>query len=88
MIITVNEYFDIVRKQEAQKPKAQRRSIPSQTEFAEAVGVTRQAFSEWKKSPNFRENYIDAIITKMRAYGFDTQLSDLVKYEPPSEVAW
>ena len=83
MIVTVNEYFDTVRKQEAKRPQAQRRSIPSQTEFARAIGVTRQSFSQWLKSPNFRESYIDTIITKMRAYGFDTELSDLVKYVPP-----
>lgn len=86
MIVTVNEYFDTIEKQEAEKPIAQRRSIPSQSEFANAIGVSRQAFSAWRKKPNFRENYLDVIITKMRAYGFDTDIDDLVKYVPPEGV--
>ncbi|MCG3208612.1 MAG: hypothetical protein FOGNACKC_02223 [Anaerolineae bacterium] len=83
MIITVLEHFDTIAKAESQKPEAQRRSIPSQTEFARAAGVTRQAFHKWLKNPTLNESYLDAIITKMRAYGFDTNITDLVRYEPP-----
>ena len=87
MIITINEYFESIKQQEAEKPLAQRRSIPPQTEFARAIGVTRQAFNEWIKAPNFREHYLDAIITKMRAYGFETDLGDLVRYVPPDDAS-
>lgn len=85
MIITLHEYFDTIKKREAEKPEAQRRSLPSQTEFARAASVTRQAFHKWFKNPTLNDTYLDAIITKMRAYGFETNLTDLVRYEPPND---
>jgi hypothetical protein len=86
VIVTVNECFESVIEQENQKPEAQRRSLPTQAEFARAAGVHRQAFHRWLKSPNLNETYFDAIITKMRAYGFDIGINDLVKYVPPDEA--
>jgi len=83
MIVTVQEYFDTIEEDEAKKPEAQRRSIPSQAEFARAAGVERQAFHRWLKKPYMDDKYFDAVITKMRAYGFNTDLGDLAKYVPP-----
>ena len=84
MIITVNEYFNSIVHQEAKKPEAQRRSLPTQAEFARAAGVRRQAFHKWLKKPTLHDAYFDAIITKMRAYGFDTDIGDLARYEAPN----
>jgi DNA-binding XRE family transcriptional regulator len=86
MIITVNEYLNQIKEMENRKPEAQRRSLPTQAEFARAAGVNRQAFHQWLKKPSLNEKYFDTIITKMRAYGFNTDVADLVRYEQPSGV--
>ena len=87
MKITVNEYLSQIRASENGKPVNQRRILPRQADFARAAGVNRQAFHQWLKNPSMNERYFDTIITLLRAYGFNTDVSDLVQYEPPNGVA-
>lgn len=86
MIVKVTQYLEELRIEEEKKPPAQRRLIPRQVDLAEAAGVTPQAFSYWIRQGEdapLNKDYLDAIITKMRANGFPTILNDLVEYVPP-----
>ncbi len=83
MIVTVKQYLDRIETVEKRKSPAERRRLPSKVEIAEAADVTRPAVYKWFKNSCMNEKYFDAIITKMRAYGFDTDVGDLLRYEPP-----
>lgn len=82
-------YLEELRKSQDRLPPAQRRIIPSQSDFAEAAGVPRQVISKWLlrgyEAP-LNKKYLGTMITLLRANGFDTKITDVIEYVPPETV--
>jgi len=81
-------YLQRMRALELRKPEPLRRYVPTMKELAEAIGVNRNSLSRIvrgrTKSLNF--DIAGAIMTEMWERGFQTEIGDLLKFEPPSHL--
>jgi len=84
IVIVLSEYRNGLIKTEKQKPVHQRRPIPTILEMAKNAGISKTGLIDIMnnryESLNIR--VMNNIITQFRKCGFDTDISDVVKYVP------
>lgn len=86
--IKIKEYIQQVTEAEATKPPAERKPIPRQVDLADRGNVTRQTiynfFAREDDTKLLNLDLLDAVIKTFRAYGHDTQLTDLLEFTEDS----
>jgi hypothetical protein len=82
--IVLREYLEKIKREEKAKPVHQRRPIPTITEMAAASGISRAAFTDFSydRTMSINRQVVDSIIDQLRACGFDTDLTDILRYIP------
>jgi hypothetical protein len=81
--VIVREYIEQLREAEDKKPVGHRREIPTVTDFANAAGVSNQAYIDFSKDrtqTRLNRPCLSATIKLLRNCGFDTDVSDLLIY--------
>jgi hypothetical protein len=88
VIITLREHLAQLEAQEAQRPPKHRRHVPTLTELAEAINLSRQGMYNFASGDVKLVNreLLAAIINELRARGFATDVTDLLKAFPASAV--
>lgn len=87
LFITFGAYLDSLKAQQGQLPPADRRHVPTIRELARAIGIHEVTLTNIS---NGRIKQLDLqkarmILDEMRRRGFDTEVTDFIKYVPPSE---
>lgn len=87
--VTLREHIAKLEAEEAQKPPAQRRSVPTLSELAEAAGITRQGMYNIAGGNIKMVNLeiLSAVINEFRRRGFSADVSDLLTAYPQSLVS-
>ena len=87
--VTLGDYLRRLELTELNKPKAHQRDIPTITDLADAVGISRVAMSNLAndnmKLVNLRT--LSAVLSELRRRGFDTELGDLMAAHPAEPQA-
>ena len=81
--VKIREYLEQLETEEAKKPPQKRKPIPKQADIAQAAGTPKQTISSFlrrKKHKRLDLDLVDSIITQLRTYGHDTDVSDLIEY--------
>jgi len=81
--VTVKRYLEDLEKVEGAKPIVQRKPIPTPVAMAEAAGVKRQTVYNFLARGDHQRvdlDLLNSIITQLRRYGHDTQLTDVLEY--------
>lgn len=81
--VKIKEYIQQVTEAEATKPPAERKPIPRQVDLANRAGVPRQTvynFFARDETKLLNLDMLDAVIKTFRAFGHDTQLTDLLEF--------
>ncbi len=81
--IRITEYIAQLESEESKKPFSKQKPIPSPVDMAKAAGVPRQTiygFLARKHHKRIDLNMLDSIISQLRSYGHNTQLTDLIQY--------
>lgn len=81
--VKVKEYLEGLEKKESAKPIMQRKPIPTPVAMAEAAGVHRQTVYSFLARDNHQRvdlALLNSIITQLRRYGHNTQLTDVLEY--------
>lgn len=86
--ITLKEHLAKLEAAEALNPPGQRRSVPSLSELAEAVGITRQGMYNIAGGNIKMINLeiLSELINEFRRRGFSADVSDLLTAYPESLV--
>lgn len=81
-----NGYLDRLRSDEALKPPSQRSEIPTVKNLADAIGVHEVTLHNIVNGKVTRLNVetMAAVLDEMWKRGFTPQLSDFLRYVPPS----
>ena len=87
--VILGEYLRRLELEELGKPPAQRRTIPTITELAAVVGISRVAMSNLANDNMKLVNLktLAAVLTELRRRNFDTELSDLLAAHPRETAA-
>lgn len=88
VIITLKEHLAQLEAEESRRPPRDRRQVPTLSELAEAVSISRQGMYNFASGDVRLVNreLLAAIINELRAKGFPTDVSDLLKAYPASTV--
>jgi len=80
-----NGYLDRLRSDEAVKPPAQRREIPTIKDLAEAIAVHEITLHNIVNGKVTRLNIdtMAAVLDEMWRRGFSPKLDDFIRYVPP-----
>lgn len=89
MYINFESYLSNLKAIESSKPGPQRRKVPSITELAKSIGMHQTTMSRLinNQVSQLSLETGDRIITEMRRRGFPMQVTDLVTYRPPDDLA-
>lgn len=87
LFITFGAYLDSLKAQQGLLPPAERQHVPTIRELARSIGIHEVTLTNIS---NGRIKQLDLqktrlILDEMRRRGFATELSDFIKYIPPSE---
>lgn len=87
MYITLSSYLQELRAKESSKPEEERLDVPMMKTLAEVAGVTPSTLSFIAKgrTKSFNLSTFASIIGEMRRRGFNTQITDILKFEMPGE---
>ena len=83
VIVKAKKYIQNIRDEQKQQPLGQKKVVPSVEEIAQVAQVKTQtiySFLNRQKHRRIDTEIVDGIIKSFRAYGHNTQLSDLVEY--------
>ena len=88
--VSLNDFVDRLRGEEAYKPKDQRRPIPTQREIANALGVgfvtmnriANLSSDDTSPRKNISLEQLDMLLKFFHERGFPVEISDLLVYEP------
>lgn len=82
--VTLAEYLRRLELQELDKPPALRRAVPTITQLSEAVGISRIAMSNIANDNMKLLNLkiLSAVLSELRRWGFDTELTDILTAYP------
>lgn len=84
MIIKLKSYLASLEEEERTKPSQDRRRIPTITDLAKHIGISRiqmQRIASGNIS-SLKLDVADRIITEMRKQGFPMDVGDLIGYRP------
>jgi len=83
--VQLDAYLRRLRAIERQKPEENRRLVPAMTELADVIGISR--ITLWRlaqgRTKSFNLEIASAIMREMWKRGFQTEIGDLLKFEPP-----
>lgn len=87
LFITFGAYLDSLKAQQGQLPPSERQHVPTIRELARSIGIHEVTLTNIS---NGRIKQLDLqktrlILDEMRRRGFDTELTDFIKYVPPGE---
>jgi DNA-binding Xre family transcriptional regulator len=88
--VTLASYLQELAGVEGRKPAHQRRSVPTITELADTIGISRVALSNLANDNKklLNAETLGAVLTELRRRGFKTELSDiLTAYAEPTETS-
>lgn len=82
--VKLDIYLQQLTKAELAKPIAERRDVPTMTQIAEGIGVNKNTISRMVrgKTKSMNLDTCTKIIDELRRYGFETQLTDVIDYQP------
>lgn len=85
--ISFKSYLTGLQSQEELKPEAQRRHVPTVKELAEVAQVHEVTLHNIVNGKVTRLNMetVQTVLDEMWRRGFEPQLSDFIRYEPPEE---
>lgn len=88
LVMNFKAYLTRLRADELAKPEGQRKPIPTLTELAKEIDVTRSQLSRFigGKVSKIDRKMGGALIAAMRRRGFDTKITDLLRYEGPLDA--
>lgn len=88
VIITLKEHLAQLEAEEARRPPRERRPVPTLSELAEAVKISRQGMYNFASGDVrlVNRDLLAAIINELRAKGFPTDVADLLTAYPASAV--
>ncbi|MDQ4079022.1 MAG: helix-turn-helix transcriptional regulator [Chloroflexota bacterium] len=86
--VALADYLRKLELSELDKPRGQRRTVPTITELAEAAGISRVAMSNLAndnlQSVNLKT--LSVALNELRRRGFDAQLTDLLTTYPQKSM--
>jgi DNA-binding Xre family transcriptional regulator len=88
LTVTLSDYLDILRGQEATKPPGERRHVPTLGELAAGADLHRVTVSNLANN-NIKQLNIEtlsAIVNELRRREFDVQVSDILAFRPALEA--
>lgn len=83
MYVTLSSYLRRLRAIERRKPEEERRAVPSMKKLAHAVGVHPSLISRmvYGHTRSLNIDVCASIISEMRRRGFQTEITDILKFE-------
>ncbi len=87
MYVTLKGYLAGLKDLEKLRAEGEQRDVPSLTDLARAAGIHPMTISRWVGGGIQATNHetIAAIIAEMRRRGFNTEVSDILAYQPPEK---
>ena len=87
MYVTLSSYLRGLRAEESRKPEEERLSVPTMTTLAKVAGITQGSLSSivTRRTKSLNLDVAASIIGEMRRRGFNTQITDILKFEMPGE---
>lgn len=87
MYVTLPSYLRRLRAEESGKPEEERLSVPTMTTLAKVAGITQGSLSSivTRRTKSLNLDVAASIIGEMRRRGFNTQITDILKFEMPGE---
>ncbi len=86
--VQLDAYLRNLRAIEKRKPKEHRRVVPTITELSDATGVTY--ITLWRfaqgRTKSFNLDTASAIMREMWERGFQTEIGDLLNFDPPAHL--
>lgn len=84
--ITFNSYLKRLQADESDKPEPLRRDVPTVKELADVAGVHEVTLHNIVNSKVTRLNLetMQVVLDEMWRRGFEPQLTDFIRYEPPT----
>ncbi len=84
VIVTLSEYRKNLKKQEKVKPVHKRRHVPTIQEMADEANLSRTGFLDfmYNRTHSINRRALSVSISLLRACGFGTTITDVLKYDP------
>ncbi len=88
LYVKLGDYIKKLKATEKRKPQEKRLSVPTFKQLSEVAGISASNLSHIANG-HVRSLNLDiaaSIITEMRRRGFDTEITDILKFEMPEEL--
>ncbi len=87
MYVTLSSYLRGLRAEESHKSEEEKLSVPTMKTLAEVAGIKPSSLSSIVngRTRSFNFDACASIITEMRRRGFNTEITDIFKFEMPGE---
>lgn len=87
MYVTLSSYLRGLRAEESRKSEEERLNVPTMKTLAQVAGIKPSSLSSIVNghTRSFNFDACASIITEMRRRGFNTEITDIFKFEMPGE---
>lgn len=85
LTVTLDDYLNILRGEEAKKPDGERIEVPTISDLADGAGLHRVTVSNLINNNVKQINIetISAIVNELKERGFDVKVSDVLDFRVP-----